>query len=175
MKVRQVLRYLVPLLILFVVVLTAAHPATAQGGAVKPPIPYPDAPKIDVGGTPVQRLPIDQIVTYKALPKYQQAPWLDKFVSSGQLPPVEKRLPKEPAVYLKSGMKDGIGQYGDVWRAFSACPTAGYNEMAGVSAAWYRIESYTFRYGSLVKTRPLFRAAHGIYPFPPNPHRWDLA
>ena len=87
MKVRQVLRYIVPLLILFVVVLTAAHPATAQGGAVKPPIPYPDAPKIDVGGTPVQRLPIDQIVTYKALPKYQQAPgW------TNSCPPVNCRL-----------------------------------------------------------------------------------
>ncbi len=173
MKVRQVLRYIVPLLILFVVVLTAAHPATAQGGAVKPPIPYPDAPKIDVGGTPVQRLPIDQIVTYKALPKYQQAPWLDKFVSSGQLPPVEKRLPKEPAVYLKSGMKDGIGQYGDVWRAFSACPTAGYNEMAGVSAGWYGFESYTFRYGSLIKTGPLFRATQDIDPFPEIAKSWD--
>src|SRR5687767_7799413 len=77
--------------------------------AVKPPIPYPDAAPLDVGGAPVNRLPIDQIVTYKAMPEYHQPAWMDKLVEDGTLPPVEERLPKEPQVYLTSGMKDGIG------------------------------------------------------------------
>ncbi len=126
-------------------------PAAAQ---VKAPVPYPDPNKLDVGGLEVKKQPIDQIVTYKALPAYKQAPWLDKFVADGTLPPVEKRLPKEPQVYLTSGMKDGIGVYGDLWRGFSACPTAGYNNMAGTTMGWFGIESYTVRYQAAGQDRP---------------------
>ena len=60
-------------------------------------------------------------------------------------------------------MKDGIGVYGDLWRGFSACPTAGYNDMAGTTMGWFGIESYTSRYGSLVKTGPLSRRS-GYHP-----------
>ena len=141
--------------------------------AVKPPIPYPDAPTLDVGGAPVNRLPIDQIVTYKAMPEYHQPAWMDKLVEDGTLPPVAERLPKEPQVYLTSGMKDGIGVYGDVWRGFSACPTAGYNDMAGTTMGWFGIESYTSRYGSLVKTGPLYRADQDIIPMPEIAMSWD--
>jgi peptide/nickel transport system substrate-binding protein len=146
---------------------------TAAPAAVKAPIAYPDPNKIDVGGSTVKKLPISQIVTYKTLPKYQQAPWMDKLVASGALPAVDKRLPKEPAVYLKSGMKDGIGVYGDLWRGFSACPTAGYNDMAGTTMGWFGIESYTSRYGSLVKTGPLYRADQDIDPMPEIAKSWD--
>ena len=149
-----------------------ATPTTAAA-AVKAPIPYPDANKLDVGGTVVKKLPMEQIVTYKTLSKYQQAPSLDKFVASGALPSVDKRLPKEPQVYLTSGMKDGIGVYGDLWRGFSACPTAGYNDMAGTTMGWFGIESYTSRYGALVKTGPLFRADQDISPMPEIAKSWD--
>jgi peptide/nickel transport system substrate-binding protein len=147
-------------------------PAIAQV-ELAPPIPYPDPPNLGLGGGEVNRLPIDQIVTYKALPEYHQAPWLDAFVESGQLPPVEERLPKEPQVYLTSGMKDGIGVYGDVFRGFSACPTAGYNDMAGTTMGWFGIESYTSRYQGLIKTGPLFRADQDIEPFPNLGMRWE--
>ena len=140
---------------------------------VKGPVPYPDPNKLDVGGSTVNRLPIDKIVTYKALPEYHQAAWLDKLVAAGTLPPVKDRLPKEPQVYLTSGMKDGMGIYGDLWRGFSACPTAGYNIMAGVSMGWFGIESYTSRYGSLVKTGPLFRADQDIEPYPELAKSWE--
>jgi len=174
MKLRQVLwpAFIVLVCVTLVALTAMPAPATAQA-QVKPPIPYPDPPKLDVGGAPVKRLPINQIVTYKALPKYQQAPWLDKLVASGDLPPVEKRLPKEPAVYLKSGMKDGIGVYGDLWRGFSACPTAGYNYMANVTMGWFGIESYTVHYGALIKTGPLFRADQDIEPMPEIAKSWD--
>ncbi|MBE3142555.1 MAG: ABC transporter substrate-binding protein, partial [Planctomycetes bacterium] len=147
-----------------------AAPAAPQ---VKAPIAYPDPNKLDVGGTPVKKLPIDQIVTYKSLPAYKQAAWLDKFVAAGTLPPVEKRLPKEPQVYLKTGMKDGIGVYGDLWRGFSACPTAGYNDMAGTTMGWFGIESYTSRYQSLIKTGPLYRADQDIIPMPELAKGWE--
>jgi peptide/nickel transport system substrate-binding protein len=152
--------------------LIAAIPVMGQE-TVAPPIPYPEAPDIGVGGAEVNRLPIDQIVTYMALPEYHQSPSLDQFVESGELPPVEERLPAEPQVYLTSGMKDGIGVYGDVWRGFSACPTAGYNDMAGTSMGWFGIESYTSRYGALVKTGPLFRADQDIEPMPEIAKSWE--
>jgi peptide/nickel transport system substrate-binding protein len=150
-----------------------AVPATAAPAAIKPPVAYPNPNKLDVGGSEVKKLPINQIVTYKALPKYQQAPWLDKLVAAGTLPSVDKRLPKEPAVYLKSGMKDGVGVYGDLWRGFSACPTAGYNDMAGTTMGWFGIESYTSRYGALVKTGPLYRADQDIDPMPEIAKSWE--
>ena len=122
----------------------AEEPAAEEPMAkIKDPVPYPDPNVLELGGTEVNRQPISEIVTYKAFPEYHQAPWLDKFVDDGTLPPVEERLPKEPQVYLTSGMSDGIGVYGDLWRGFSACPTSGYNIMAGVSMGWFGIESYT--------------------------------
>lgn len=154
----------------------AGAPAPTTGpvaAGVKPPIPYPDPNKLDVGGATVKRLPTDKIVTYKALPEYKQAAWLDKFVTDGTLPAVKDRLPKEPQVYLTSGMKDGVGVYGDVWRGFSACPTAGYNRMAGTSMGWFGIEDYTETYGALVKTGPLFRFDQDIEPMPEVAKSWD--
>ncbi|HEX5941733.1 MAG TPA: ABC transporter substrate-binding protein, partial [Anaerolineales bacterium] len=153
---------------------TQAPAATeASTVAVKPAIPYPDAPNLDVGGATVNRLPIEQLVTYKAMPEYHQPAWMDKLVADGTLPPVEERLPKEPQVYLTSGMKDGIGVYGDLWRGFSACPTAGYNDMAGTTMGWFGIESYTSRYGSLVKTGPLYRVDQDIIPIPEVAMSWE--
>ncbi len=140
---------------------------------IKDPVPYPDPNQLEIGGLEVNRQPISEIVAYKAFETYQQAPWLDKFVADGTLPPVKERLPKEPQVMLTSGMSDGIGVYGDVWRGFSACPTAGYNNMAGVSSGWFGIESYTTRYGSLVKTGPLFRADQDIEPYPELAKSWE--
>lgn len=151
----------------------ATQASAPVAGDIKAPIAYPDAPPLEVGGTQVKKLPINQIVAYKALPEYHEAPWLDKLVSEGKLPPVKDRLPKEPQVYLKSGMKDGIGEYGDVWRAFSACPTAGYNQMAGTTMGWFGIDSYSLQYQALVKTGPLFRADQDIEPMPETAKSWE--
>src|SRR5512145_1007016 len=148
--------------------------ASAQdGGGVVPPTPYPDPNDLGVGGGEIVRLPINQIVTYKALPEYHQPAWMDALVEAGELPPVEQRLPKEPQVYLTAGLKDGIGVYGDVWRGFSACPTAGYNDMAGTTMGWFGIESYTSRYQGLIKTGPLYRADQDIEPMPEIAKSWD--
>jgi peptide/nickel transport system substrate-binding protein len=152
---------------------TEAPVQAAAPGKVKDPIPYPEPNKLDVGGVEVKRQPISEIVTYKALPEYHQPAWMDKLVADGTLPAVKDRLPKEPQVYLTSGMKDGVGVYGDVWRAFSACPTAGWNNMASVSSGWFGIESYTTRYGSLVKTGPLYRVDQDIEPMPELAKSWD--
>ena len=171
MKIRQVRWHVIALLVCMTFVV-GIFSVSAQG-SVMPPIPYPDPNELGVGGGEAVRLPISELVTYKALPEYHQAPWLDALVEAGTLPPVEERLPKEPAVMLTSGMKDGIGVYGDLWRGFSACPTAGYNDMAGTTMGWFGIESYTSRYGALVKTGPLYRADQDIEPMPEIAKSWE--
>jgi peptide/nickel transport system substrate-binding protein len=145
----------------------------APAGAVKPPIPFPDAPPLDLGGAAGKRQPISEIVTYKALDAYSEAPVLAKAVADGKLPPVKDRLPKEPLVVLSSGMKDGPGEYGDLWRGFSACPTAGWNNFAGTTAGWYGIESYSTNHACLVKTGPLYRSEQDIEPFPNTAKSWE--
>ncbi len=152
---------------------TATEAPTEAPAKIKEPVPYPEPPDLDVGDAGVQRLPIDQIVTYKALPEYHEPAWVTELVKQGKLPPVEERLPKEPQVYLKSGMKDGVGVYGDLWRGFSACPTAGYNFMAGTTLGWFGIESYTVDYDALVKTGPLYRADQDIEPLPNLAKSWE--
>ncbi|PJF34055.1 MAG: hypothetical protein CUN57_00540, partial [Phototrophicales bacterium] len=154
MKNLQKRWFLAAMTVVAFIVLGALTVVTAQGTVeVADPIPYPEAPDLGVGGGEVNRQSVSEIVVYKALDSYSQAPWLDALVEAGELPPVEERLPKEPAVYLTSGMKDGIGEYGGIWRGFSACPTNGYNTMfTGISMGWFGIESYTDRYNALVKT-----------------------
>jgi peptide/nickel transport system substrate-binding protein len=150
----------------------AEEPAVGEF-VIKDPVSYPEPPELELGGPEVKRLPINQIFTYKALPEYHQPQWMDKLVEDGSLPPVEERLPKEPQVVLTSGMPDGPGVYGDVWRGFSACPTAGYNNMAGVSMGWFGIESYTTRYQALVETGPLYRVDQDIEPLPGLAKNWE--
>src|SRR5512147_2832297 len=53
----------------------AAAPETT-GNLPPDAIPYPDPPELDLGGAAVSRLPIDQLVTYKALPEYHEPEWV---------------------------------------------------------------------------------------------------
>jgi peptide/nickel transport system substrate-binding protein len=148
-------------------------PTAVPAAKIMPPIPYPEPPNLGLGGATVKKLPLDQIVTYKALPEYHQPAWMDKLVASGKLPPVKDRLPKEPQVYLTSGMKDGPGVYGDLWRGFTACSISGYNRMAGMSMGWFGIDDYTETNGALVKTGVLFRVNQDIEPMPNVAKSWE--
>ena len=85
---------------------------------------FPEAPEIDLGGTAVERVAIEEMVTYMALDEYHEPEWVSQLVADGVLPPLEERLPNEPQILLTSGLKDGIGEYGGSWFDFSACPTA---------------------------------------------------
>jgi len=151
----------------------AATTAGAYGEMPADAIPYPEPPALDLGNATIEKMPIDQIVTYKALDEYHEPEWVTALVDAGELPPVADRLPVEPKVVLKTGMPDGIGVYGDVWRDFSACPTAGWNNGAGVTAGWFGIESMSFDYQSLVKTGPLYRADQDLEPFPNLAKSWE--
>lgn len=56
--------------------------------------------------------------------QYNQAPMLEALVASGQLPPIEERLPLEPAVVTPV---EEIGQYGGTWRRLHLGPSDGAN------------------------------------------------
>jgi peptide/nickel transport system substrate-binding protein len=60
-----------------------------------------------------------------AMPKaFKEAPMLAQLVQSGQLPPVEQRLPQEPMV-LKPAHE--VGRYGGTWRRAFTGPADGEN------------------------------------------------
>jgi peptide/nickel transport system substrate-binding protein len=156
----------------------AEEPAASGGETPYGPLPadaiaFSPAPEIDLGGTAVERVAIEEMVAYRALDEYHEPEWVTELVNAGELPPVEERLPAEPKVILAAAMSDGIGVYGDVWRDFSACPTAGWNNGAGVTSGWFGIESMSFNYQALVKTGPLFRATQDLEPFPNLAKSWE--
>ncbi len=151
----------------------AAGAETPYGTMPADAIPFPEPPEIDLGGVPVERVAIEDMAVYKALPEYHEPEWVTALVDAGELPPVAERLPKEPKVILAGAMTDGIGVYGDVWRDFSACPTAGWNNGAGITAGWFGIESMSFNYQALVKTGPLFRATQDLEPIPNLAKSWE--
>ncbi len=57
--------------------------------------------------------------TGKKIAKFNEAPMLAELVKQGKLPPVEKRLPEEPAVVEPA---EEIGQYGGTWRRAALSP-----------------------------------------------------
>ena len=73
---------------------------------------------------------------YRALPSYNEAPFLAKMVQQGKLPPVKDRLPKEPLVMKPGAMIDGIGEYGGVFRHVIGGRPEGWNWMAGQHQGW---------------------------------------
>lgn len=77
-----------------------------------------------------------EILEYRAFPTYNEAPSLAKLVAEGKLPPVEERLPKEPLVWKRSVMPDGIGVYGDRIRWTVGSTPAGWNAAAGQIQGW---------------------------------------
>jgi len=119
-------------------------------------IPYPAGVPMAGATGEAKRFPVDQVFVYKALDTYSQPDWMDALVANGTLPPVEERLPDEPQVMLASGMSAGVGQYGGVWRDFSACPTEGWNLGAGQTQGWFGINIIYEE--ALLLTGPLFRA-----------------
>ncbi|MDY0092711.1 MAG: ABC transporter substrate-binding protein [Candidatus Vecturithrix sp.] len=134
------------------------------------PVEYPEG-RVMPGGREAKTFALDEMIVYKALPAYSQPAWMDKLVQDGTLPPVEERLPKEPQVQLASGMSDGIGTYGGVWREFSAVPTEGWNLGAGQTQGWFGINAIFDE--PLVIIGPIFLRNDGVEPLPNLAKSWE--
>lgn len=85
----------------------------------------------------------DDLWDYRSLDTYSQAPFLDAFVESGALPPVQDRLPAEPLVMKTGAMSDGIGEYGGVFRHVIGGRPEGWNILAGQHQGWGGINMAT--------------------------------
>ena len=92
---------------------------------------------------------LNQVMEYKALPSYQEAPVLKEAVEEGKLPPLEQRLPEKPRVLKDDFMSDGLGVYGGVFRDFSAVPIEGWNWAAGQTQGWFGINQIAVSYTHL--------------------------
>src|SRR5260221_116118 len=104
----------------------AAAPAQPAAAATQPAAAAAKpAAKTDLGQL-VGKLEGATIVTDPAaLPKaFKEAPMLAQLVQSGQLPPVDQRLPQEPMV-LKPAHE--VGRYGGTWRRAFTGPADGEN------------------------------------------------
>ncbi|MDR3476193.1 MAG: ABC transporter substrate-binding protein [Devosia sp.] len=136
------------------------------------PTTPPDPPSFAAQGTPNFVNPED-IFVYKALPAYHEPDWVTKqFVSTGKLPPVKDRLPKEPLVYLTKNMPDGIGVYGDVMRHVIGGRPQGWNYAAGQIQGWGGID--IGMYECLTRTGPLFEInADKLEPLPNLAKGWE--
>ena len=146
--------------------------AAAHAQQLAAPTTPPDPPKFAAQGTPKFVNPED-IWTYKALPAYHEPDWVTKqFVSTGKLPPVQDRLPKEPLVFLASNMPDGIGVYGDVMRHVIGGRPQGWNYAAGQIQGWGGID--IGMYECLTRTAQDFEInADKLAPLPNLAKSWE--
>ncbi|HTP07700.1 MAG TPA: ABC transporter substrate-binding protein, partial [Anaerolineae bacterium] len=108
-------RLSVVLVIVAMLVGACTAPSTSTPAAQQPAAPAQPA------ATEQPAAPATQPTQPSAAPaqpasQYKQAPTLDADVTSGKLPPVEQRLPKEPLVTQAVEDPANIGQYGGVWR-----------------------------------------------------------
>ena len=131
----------------------------------------PDAPKFSAQGK-VVLVGIGDILTYKALPSYNQPDFVAALEKAGKLPPLKDRLPKEPMVYKTGNMKDGIGVYGDVMRHVIGGRPEGWNYWAGQSQGWGGIDIGLQE--CLTRTGPLFQVkASELQPLPNLAKGWE--
>lgn len=100
------------------------------------------------------RLQLEDIVEYRALESYNEAPELTALVEAGRLPPVEERLPREPRINKRGQMVDGPGVFGGVWRDTFAVPVESWNWGAGQTQGWFGINEMV--QASLVDLFPMW-------------------
>lgn len=84
--------------------------------------------------------------TGKSIEEFHEAPMLKIKVAAGELPPVEKRLPEEPAVVEP---EEEIGQYGGTWHRVYTGPAD--------SANWLRVT-----YDPLLRWSPEFKVVPNV-------------
>jgi len=84
-----------------------------------------------------------EMLEYRSLPEYHEAPALAQLVAEGKLPPVEERLPKTPLIWKRGVMVDGIGEYGDRVRWTHGTLPTGWNRAAGQQLGWGGLGTHT--------------------------------
>jgi peptide/nickel transport system substrate-binding protein len=145
--------------------------ATAVMADGAKPGKLPDPPVFKAQGK-VNLVGVNDILTYKSLPSYNEPEFVKALEKAGKLPPLAERMPKEPMVYKTGNMKDGIGVYGDVMRHVIGGRPEGWNYWAGQSQGWGGIDIGLQE--CLTRTGPLFQVkAEELQPLPNLAKSWE--
>lgn len=145
--------------------------ASALSAQMVAPTAPPEPPKFAAQAEP-DFLDRSELLEYRALDNYAQPAFMDAFVQSGDLPPVEDRLPKQPMVYKTAAMPEGTGVYGDVMRHVIGGRPEGWNYIAGQSQGWGGIDIGL--YECLTRTGPLFQVnPDDLEPLPNLAKSWE--
>src|SRR6185503_16719623 len=116
------LSLLLSLVVIASVILTACGaPAATEPAATEPGATEPAATEPGTGAT-------EPPVTVS---EFKEAPMLADLVASGDLPPVEERLPVKEDIMVVTPV-DGIGEYGGVWHE-----TTWYQGMGNIEMTVY--------------------------------------
>lgn len=142
-----------------------------QAPATRPLDPRVTA-ALNPAGVARPRLAPGDLVGYRTLPAYSEPDWVTRdFVAKGLLPPVERRLPREPLVYGAAAMPDGLGTYGDALRQVTGGRPEGWNYSAGQSQGWGGVDIGQME--CLTRTGPLFLVRpDALRPLPNLAKRW---
>ncbi|MDR1949294.1 MAG: ABC transporter substrate-binding protein [Spirochaetaceae bacterium] len=172
-------KLLIPLLILTVLCNAVAGGGGQQSGggggggggsAQVTPIPYPvNSSPLD-SSSKIKRYALDQVIEYRALPRYSEPDYVTALVNQGRLPPVAQRLPEKPQVIKTSFMADGAGKYGGVFANVFAVPIEGWNFPAGAICGWFGIESIVSQ--ALLASGPAYLRNDKNEPFPALATDW---
>ena len=131
--------------------------------------PQPDFP----AQAKITYVPRNAIEEFRSLPSYSEPEWVtEQFVETGELPPVEERLPKEPLVFKTGNMPDGIGVYGGTLRHVVGGRPEGWNYQAGQAQGWGGID--IAMYECLTRTAQLYQVeASDMEPLPNLAKSWE--
>jgi len=148
--------------------------AVATTGALaedlKGPVPYPKPQPVSTV-KPIL-VPYDKLFRYGTLPKYGEPAWVSELVKAGKLPPVEKRLPKEPLIVDTSMTTDGPGVYGGTLRHVIGGRPQGWNWIAGRNQGYGGTEHSTMM--CLVRTGPMWMLTpEKVEPLPQLAKSWE--
>ena len=104
-------KYVMPILVVALAIGVVLSFATAKGAETEQVVSGERKPALE-------QYTLDECerLTGKKITKFNEAPMLKEKVDTGELPPVEKRLPDKPVVLSV----DEIGKYGGTWRRAQA-------------------------------------------------------
>ena len=143
----------------------------ATGSAAWQPIPYPANTNPMDSSHHVIMYDLDQIFSYRALPRYSEPDYVADLVRQGRLPPVEQRLPRNPQVIETSFMPDGPGEYGGVSMQVFAQVIQGWNYVAGTAIGAFGIEACVTM--PLLYSGPAYLRRDRIEPMPNLATHWE--
>ncbi|GHT91153.1 periplasmic alpha-galactoside-binding protein [Spirochaetia bacterium] len=164
-------KLLIPLLVLAVTINVMANGSGQQrgggsggGSATVSPIPYPVNPSPLDSSAKIKRYALNQVIEYRALPRYSEPDYVTAQVTAGRIPSIDKRLPEKPQVIKTSFMADGAGKYGGVFANVFAVPIEGWNFGAGAVCGWFGIEAIISQ--TLLSSGPAYLRSDANEPFP---------